>query len=315
MPNAMHLHILGSGSKGNCSIVESPAGFIMIDNGFSRRETLARMHALGLDENRVRALILTHEHSDHTRGVMVWCKRFSGTLIASAGTPEARSGFDVLPFQAVEPGEAFDIEDVHVQTFPTSHDVVNPMGLRLSCGDDAIGFATDTGTLSDAARNALRDARILALECNHDVHMLTSGDYPPLSQGAHSLEHGPSFERPGSGSRMRARYQPHRRACRHAHISREQPTWSRGARARRCARCHARQRPWDRSDARTAGHGTGAAHSRCRPRPPRKHLVDETAARPSGVNRRSRKKGLPKEPLSSELLEKLEAVVSRSKPS
>lgn len=178
MPNAMHLHILGSGSKGNCSIVESPAGFIMIDNGFSRRETLARMHALGLDEIRVRALILTHEHSDHTRGVVVWCKRFSGTLIASAGTPEARSGFDALPFQAVEPGEAFDIEDVHVQTFPTSHDVVNPMGLRLSCGDDAIGFATDTGTLSDAARNALRDARILALECNHDVHMLTSGDYP-----------------------------------------------------------------------------------------------------------------------------------------
>lgn len=178
MPNAMHLHILGSGSKGNCSIVESPAGFIMIDNGFSRRETLARMHALGLDENRVRTLILTHEHSDHTRGVVVWCKRFSGTLIASAGTPEARSGFDVLPFQAVKPGEAFDIEDVHVQTFPTSHDVVNPMGLRLSCGDDAIGFATDTGTLSDAARNALRDARILALECNHDVHMLTSGDYP-----------------------------------------------------------------------------------------------------------------------------------------
>lgn len=152
MPNAMHLHILGSGSKGNCSIVESPAGFIMIDNGFSRRETLARMHALGLDESRVRALILTHEHSDHTRGVVVWCKRFSGTLIASAGTPEARSGFDALPFQAVEPGEEFDIKDVHVQTFPTSHDVVNPMGLRLSCGDDAIGFATDTGTLSDAAR-------------------------------------------------------------------------------------------------------------------------------------------------------------------
>lgn len=178
MPNALHLHILGSGSKGNCSLVESPEGFIMIDDGFSRRETLARMHSLGLDETRVRALILTHKHSDHTRGVAVWSKHFHGELYASTGTTSARSGFELLPFCEVEPGDSFSVGSVRIQTFPTSHDVVNPMGMRFSCDGDAIGFATDTGVLSNEALAALTDTRILALECNHDVSMLRSGDYP-----------------------------------------------------------------------------------------------------------------------------------------
>ena len=178
MPNAMHLHILGSGSKGNCSLIESPEGLIMIDNGFSRRETLKRMHELSLDETLVRALILTHEHGDHTRGVSVWCKHFAGELYASAGTPQARKDFDALPFQEVEPGDSFFIGDVCVQTFSTSHDVTNPMGMRFSCEDDAIAYATDTGTLSSQAIDVLSDARILAIECNHDVSMLQAGDYP-----------------------------------------------------------------------------------------------------------------------------------------
>ena len=182
MTNALHLHILGSGSKGTCSLVESPEGLIMIDNGFSRRETLARMHALGLDESRVRALVLTHEHGDHTRGIVVWCKRFAGELYASAGTPAARRGFEELPFHEVEPGEDVQIGDVLVETFPTSHDVVNPMGMRFTASGDAIAFATDTGVLTSPALRLLADARILALECNHDVTMLRHGGYPRFLQ-------------------------------------------------------------------------------------------------------------------------------------
>lgn len=180
--NELHIHILGSGSRGNCALVESPQGFIMIDNGFSRRETLARMHELGLSEDDVRALILTHEHTDHVSGVSVWCKRFDGALYASTGTSEARKYLACLPFEHFSPGDTLEIAGVRVETFSTSHDVINPVGFRFTCGGDAIGYATDTGLLPSAAMQLLANARILALESNHDVPMLRTGSYPRMLQ-------------------------------------------------------------------------------------------------------------------------------------
>ena len=94
----LHLHILGSGSKGNCALVEGPQGLIMIDNGFSRREVLSRMHDLGLNEGDVRALMLTHEHTDHVSGISVWCRAFPVELYASVGTPGMRKYLAELPF-------------------------------------------------------------------------------------------------------------------------------------------------------------------------------------------------------------------------
>ncbi|QWT18231.1 MBL fold metallo-hydrolase [Collinsella sp. zg1085] len=174
----LHLHVLGSGSKGNCALIEGPQGFIMIDNGFSRREVLRRMDKLGLDATRVQALILTHEHSDHVGGVSVWCKKFDGALFASDRTTATRPYLDALPFTSFAAGDTFEVAGIRVQSFATSHDVVNPVGFRFSTKDDAIGFATDTGWLSDTAQGCLFDARILALESNHDVSMLKQGSYP-----------------------------------------------------------------------------------------------------------------------------------------
>lgn len=186
----LHLHILGSGSRGNCALVEGPEGLIMIDDGFSRREVLARMHELGLSEDNVRALILTHEHSDHVSGVSVWCKRFDGELYASAGTCDTRKYLACLPFETFSPGDTLKIAGIRVDTFPTSHDVMNPAGFRFSAGDDAVGFATDTGVLPPGAMRLLSDARILALESNHDVPMLRTGSYPRMLQDRIISERG-----------------------------------------------------------------------------------------------------------------------------
>ena len=186
----LHLHVLGSGSKGNCALVEGPQGLIMIDDGFSRREVLSRMHELDLSENDVCALILTHEHSDHVSGVSVWCKRFEGELYASVGTPETRAYLDCLPFTEFASGDVLSIAGIDVATFPTSHDVVNPVGFRFSCGGDAIGYATDTGILPPGAMRLLADARILALESNHDVPMLRTGSYPRMLQDRIISERG-----------------------------------------------------------------------------------------------------------------------------
>ncbi len=189
MPH-LHLHILGSGSKGNCALVEGPRGLIMIDDGFSRREVLKRMDALHLHAEDVAALILTHEHSDHVSGLSVWCNRWDGPLFASTGTPETRKYLAALPFEEFEPGDTIDIAGVRIETFSNTHDVVNPVGFRFSTAADAIGFATDTGTLSDQAMELLGDARILALESNHDVQMLRTGSYPRYLQDRILSDHG-----------------------------------------------------------------------------------------------------------------------------
>lgn len=174
----IHLHVLASGSRGNAAVVEGPEGSVLIDCGISRRALLGRADELGLDMGRVTAVLLTHEHSDHVGGLAVFCNHFDGALLATAGTVGARRGLSSLPFSLVGSSDSFELAGMRVRTFPTSHDVAEPVGFRFSTDEDALGFCTDTGELGDEAREALAGARILALEANHDERMLATGPYP-----------------------------------------------------------------------------------------------------------------------------------------
>lgn len=178
MTPEIHLHVLASGSKGNAALVEGPGGLVLVDDGLSRRALLGRADELGVDAERIAGVILTHEHSDHVGGLTVFCNLFDGPLFATAGTAGARRYLAELPFELVGHSDEFELAGMRVRTFPTSHDVADPVGLRFSTEDDALGFCTDTGELGDEALEALADARILALESNHDEHMLATGDYP-----------------------------------------------------------------------------------------------------------------------------------------
>lgn len=200
-PAQLHLHVLGSGSKGNCALIEGPQGLIMIDNGFSRREALGRMHQLGLSERNVCALIITHEHSDHVKGVGVWTRAFSTPVFAAHGTMAARASLKDIDAEEFDPGDELVIAGVRVQTFSTSHDVTNPCGMAFSLdsandrsagadGTDTIGFVTDTGVLGRDAASLLYGSRILALESNHDVSMLRCGPYPRQLQNRILSDYG-----------------------------------------------------------------------------------------------------------------------------
>ncbi|HJA29406.1 MAG TPA: MBL fold metallo-hydrolase [Candidatus Olsenella pullicola] len=178
MTPEIHLHVLASGSKGNAALIEGPGGIVLVDDGISRKALLARADELGVDANRIVGVILTHEHSDHVGGLSVFCNRFDGPLFATAGTAGARRYLAELPFTLVGHDDEFELAGMRVRTFPTSHDVADPVGLRFSTEDDALGFCTDTGKLGEKALEALSGTRILALESNHDERMLATGDYP-----------------------------------------------------------------------------------------------------------------------------------------
>ena len=184
MQPLMHLHVLASGSKGNAAIVEGPEGSVLIDCGVSRKCLLERANELGVDMGAVACVVFTHEHSDHVSGARVFCRRFDGPLYATAGTVAARTYLSELPFTVIDTHDSFEAAGMFVRTFPTSHDVADPFGLRFSVVDDdgieadAVGWCTDTGYLTDDALTLLHGCRILGIESNHDVRMLREGPYP-----------------------------------------------------------------------------------------------------------------------------------------
>ena len=156
MTPQIHLHVLASGSKGNAAVVEGPEGSVLVDCGISRRALLQRAAELGVDMDCVRAVVLTHDHSDHVAGLSVFCNHFEGRLIATAGTVGARKYLTELPFELVGHSDAFEVAGMRVQAFPTYHDVPDPMGFRFETDDDALGYCTDTGHLGKEALEALR---------------------------------------------------------------------------------------------------------------------------------------------------------------
>ena len=189
MTPQIHLHILASGSSGNAAIVEGPQTSILIDCGLSRRELLRRSQELDIDTDRIAAVFITHEHSDHVGGLRVFAKHFDGPIFATSGTAHIlsqRSSMDGVTFSLISTDAQKRVGEISVQAFSTSHDVAEPVGFRFSLlGEknleiDSIGYCTDTGILTDDALTELAGTRILALESNHDEHMLATGPYPQV---------------------------------------------------------------------------------------------------------------------------------------
>ncbi len=185
MTPLIHLHVLASGSKGNATVVEGPTGSVLVDCGISRKRLHERANEVGCDLSRVQAILLTHEHGDHTAGLGVVCNHFDGPVYTTAGTATGRRGLANLPFTLVDHDATLEVAGMRIQAFPTSHDVNDPMCFEFEVRDedgqdvlDSVGWVTDTGFLTDDALDALYGCRILGIEANHDLRMLRSGPYP-----------------------------------------------------------------------------------------------------------------------------------------
>ena len=184
------LHVLASGSSGNAAVVENTAtgAGVLIDCGICKRDFLNRCDEAGFDPGRIQAMFVTHEHSDHVKGLGVVLRGLAkiGNVppVFAAGACTANSSalakvaeaFDVREM-AAGPG-AVEAAGMRIVPFATSHDAAASFGFRIEDDGDAIGYLTDSGIVTAQAHAALRDVRILALESNHDPKMLAAGPYP-----------------------------------------------------------------------------------------------------------------------------------------
>lgn len=176
----MKFSVLGSGSRGNCTLVASGRTKLLIDNGFSGQELIRRLQVIGVEAESLTGLVITHEHTDHIKGVGVLARKFRLPVYANEATlraAEAKLG--QLPLlKEFATGEAFEIDELQIHPFAVSHDSADPVGFVLGDGEQRLGYCTDTGTITRLIHHHLRGCRALVLEANHDVQLLRQGPYP-----------------------------------------------------------------------------------------------------------------------------------------
>jgi len=181
----MRFACLGSGSEGNGLVVEVDSTRVLIDCGFSLRDTLARLARIGVAPETVAAIVVTHEHSDHIGGVAPFAARFGTPVWLTFGTlsavAERFAGLDRV--YGFDSHDRFAVGAIEIQPFPVPHDAREPVQFVCSDGNWRLGVLTDLGISTAYVESSLSGCDALVLECNHDLDMLANGDYPyPLKQ-------------------------------------------------------------------------------------------------------------------------------------
>lgn len=175
----MEFASLGSGSKGNATLVRQGETLLMIDCGFSLRETTKRMARLGLSPDQLQAVLVTHEHSDHCSGVARLSAKHQIPVFLTHGTQSSGRCDGSFELRSFDCDDDFTIGEIAVRTIAVPHDAAEPCQFRLSANGRCLGVLTDLGCITPHVVSSYEGCHSLLLECNHDVEMLMGGDYPP----------------------------------------------------------------------------------------------------------------------------------------
>lgn len=175
---------LASGSNGNSYYIGNSREAVLVDAGISSKQLLLRMKTRGLDPSKIRAVFLSHEHSDHSRGIQVLSKRLSVNIWMPIETWYALPVYNRPPYvKFFVPGEAISIGAMEVHTFLKNHDAVQPCSFRVGYEGRSVGIFTDIGEPCERVRSALRECHAVFMESNYDEKMLWEGPYPwPLKK-------------------------------------------------------------------------------------------------------------------------------------
>ena len=176
----MRFACLGSGSEGNALVVEAGASRVLLDCGFSIKETVARLDRLGLDPADLNGIVVTHEHSDHIGGVTRFANKFKLPVWLTHGSLAYLSNLDQTPLdtRVIDSHAGFALGDLYIEPFPVPHDAREPIQFVFGDGQHRLGVLTDTGMITPHIEQMLSGCNALVLECNHDANLLANGPYP-----------------------------------------------------------------------------------------------------------------------------------------
>ncbi len=175
---------LASGSKGNATYISDGQTSILVDAGLSGVELERRLAARGLAPQNLDAIIVSHEHADHIKGVGILSRRYHLPVYINQKTVQASPQLGRLhELRLFECGRTFNIRRLSVHPFSISHDAEDPAGFTIGQNGITIGIATDLGVATTMVKEHLKRCALLILEANHDPQMLETGPYPwPLKQ-------------------------------------------------------------------------------------------------------------------------------------
>ena len=175
----MRFASLGSGSKGNSTIIESGLTIVLVDCGFGIKSLLTRLLARDVTPEQITAILITHEHSDHWKGVEALSAKFNIPVYLSAGCFKARSiSVESKNFHIIDSHTDFVLGDLSVTPVPVPHDAREPIQFVLSDGNLRLGILTDLGHYTPHVISIYSKCHGLLVEANYDEEMLARGPYP-----------------------------------------------------------------------------------------------------------------------------------------
>lgn len=183
----MRLIVLGSGSSGNALYLEAGATSVLVDVGLSAKETARRMTEVGVEPTRLSALVVTHEHADHVKGIRVMSKTAGVPVFISEATRDecrfAGGGDGIRWGETISSSQPFQVGELDFHPFTIPHDGVDTFAFTVTSANVKVGIVTDLGYITQLVAERLRGADFVMIESNHDRDMLKVGPYPwPLKQ-------------------------------------------------------------------------------------------------------------------------------------
>ncbi|GAA6135273.1 MBL fold metallo-hydrolase [Oceaniserpentilla sp. 4NH20-0058] len=170
---------VGSGSKGNGTLIQKGKTCILIDNGFTLKEFENRLAQKGLTPLNLSAILITHEHSDHIKGVGPLARKYRIPVYCSHGTAQHEGLGSIPSLQIFDSHSDLTIGELSVTPVVVPHDAREPTQFVVSSGEFKVGILTDLGSLTPHIVETYQECHGLLIETNHDVAMLRKGPYPP----------------------------------------------------------------------------------------------------------------------------------------
>lgn len=173
---------LASSSSGNCHLIKSKNTNIILDCGISVSKIREDLKDLGVDVKEIDAILITHEHSDHIKGLKTLMKKSDkASVYMTDGTKNElikKSDYDEERIITINPGEVFTVGDISIEPIRVSHDTPDPVAYSFKSEDKQISVVTDTGYVTEEIFLGIKDSDILVIESNHERNILLAGSYP-----------------------------------------------------------------------------------------------------------------------------------------